>query len=647
MKHNNFPEKKMQFREEKHFVSIESIERKLNIIRTSTQTESKISVSGHAFPSLYKIHFQNTYRNITSIELVSANIGLTCDGNLSNPNELVQEPYVLLILDEIDGIFDSANVNISNAFAKIPTASSGTFIRNAGGGSNYRKVYYPNPLASLNALTIRLVKNNGELVDFGPEYFNTPCSCRYYTPEEMTSMNLEIGSTYLFSDKETPSNTHVGTITQINIPKLCKEGSNKATVTIENRKSIKNTDLDNFNKNYNIICEIYSTLKGYKKYLPEIYNSTIRDKIIAAKLEEIGDGDNKFDFKEEYITTYEKFNNWLNKEKYKIKQWCKTKAEFYDELYNKKNNECNKKEKNLIVVENEARCKAISIVESIICNLENYVTYLKDPILNGDDLDTIGFDLNDINSANDITGIINSLYSKYLSKCNKKTTLEIPDGNNPNIKWDEHSKTKTFDINSATGIDFEKEIIEVNSKDDIKKKCSVDKINFNCPLVRSFNNYRPKEVGKSIKQRNLTFKTETSVEDCCTDEEWKKYAYVEGCSGEIINNNVITIKKSDCCTKNYKVGNYLQLINNANTIHHAKITLVECEGDDIQITVDSTTFTGNITICHQANVNVLNKCKNCCNLEECCFNKWIQNSFTFCITTREQVSAFQSHNLHY
>ena len=645
MNHNNFPEKNMQFREEKHFVSIESIERKLNIVRMATQTESKISVSGHAFPSLYKIHFQNTYRNITSIELVSANIGLTCDGSLANPNELVEEPYVLLILDEVDGMFDSANINISNAFAKIPTSSSGTFIRDAGGGTNYRKVYYPNPLGSLNALTIRLVKNSGELVNFGPEYFNTPCSCRYYTQEEMTAMNLEIGSTYMFSDKETPYYTHIGTITNINIPKLCTEVSGNATITIENRKSITtNAYLEIFNKNYNIICEIYSTLKGYKKYLPEIYDNTIKGKIIDANLGDIGDDDTKFDFNEEYITTYEKFNNWLNKEKYKIKEWCKNKAKFYDELYNKKNNECNKTEKNTIVVENEARCKAISIVESIICNLENYVTYLKDTILNADDLDTIGFDINDINSANDITNIINYLYSNYLSKCNKKTTLEIPNETNV-IKWEEYSNTKTFGINSATGIDFEKEIIEVNSKDDIRKKCTVDKINFSCPLVRSFNNYRPKEVGKYIKQRNLTFKTESSVEDCCTDEPWKKYAYVESCPG-YIDTGIITIEKSKCCTKNYKVGNYLQ-INDGDTIEYPIITKVECNEDDILITVDNSTLNDAITICHQATVNVLNKCKNCCNLEECCFNKWIQNSFTFCITTREQASAFQTHNLHY
>ena len=176
-----------------HFVSIESIERKLNV----TRNKGIINVSGYGFPSLYKVDFQNTYRNITSIELVSANIGITCDGtNLSK--DVSEEPYILLILDQIDGVYDSSNINISNAFAKIPTSSSGTFIRNVGGGTNYRKVYYPNPLASLNSLTVRLVKNNGELVNFGPEYFNTPCSCRYYTPVELTVMNLNIGSTYLF-----------------------------------------------------------------------------------------------------------------------------------------------------------------------------------------------------------------------------------------------------------------------------------------------------------------------------------------------------------------------------------------------------------------------------------------------------------------
>jgi len=119
----------------------------------SSDTESNIHTSGIR------------YKNICSISLLSAVV--------PNTNNILDELYVVLQIDEIDPMYDASNPSCSKAFTKLhfqEVCAGSTFLRlDKGVGDPLTKVFYPKPLASLASLTISFRKHDGTLFNFGTD----------------------------------------------------------------------------------------------------------------------------------------------------------------------------------------------------------------------------------------------------------------------------------------------------------------------------------------------------------------------------------------------------------------------------------------------------------------------------------------------
>lgn len=106
------------------------------------------------------------YKDIFQISLISATIPV-----LGNPLDL---PYIILVIDELEGIYDSASQQCSKAFGKLLFCDcGGKFLRFDQGVSDpIIRTFYPAPLASLSRLTIRFLKPDGTPFSWGTD--NTP-----------------------------------------------------------------------------------------------------------------------------------------------------------------------------------------------------------------------------------------------------------------------------------------------------------------------------------------------------------------------------------------------------------------------------------------------------------------------------------------
>ncbi len=101
------------------------------------------------------------YKNIYSISLLSAVV--------PNVNNILDELYIILEIDEIDSMYDSPSPPCAKAFTKLHfSESSGAFLRlDKGVGDPLTRIFYPKPLASLSSLTISFKRFDGTLFDFG------------------------------------------------------------------------------------------------------------------------------------------------------------------------------------------------------------------------------------------------------------------------------------------------------------------------------------------------------------------------------------------------------------------------------------------------------------------------------------------------
>lgn len=104
-------------------------------------------------------------KNIYSIDLLSCVV--------PNSPGLFDQPYLLLQIDEIDGLYDAANTPSTRALTKLyfrEASPGGTFLRlDKGVGDPTRRIYWPAPRASLEQLTISFRNYDGTLFDFGPD----------------------------------------------------------------------------------------------------------------------------------------------------------------------------------------------------------------------------------------------------------------------------------------------------------------------------------------------------------------------------------------------------------------------------------------------------------------------------------------------
>jgi hypothetical protein len=116
----------------------------------------------HPSESSYVIDFQQEFKNIHSIELIQ--------GIIPDKNDVTDEPYLLLHIDELEDFMISIDRNISDAFAILqlcrPT-TPGTFIQiDKRIHENVVKIF-KTPKSSLARMTVKVRDCDGNLFDFG------------------------------------------------------------------------------------------------------------------------------------------------------------------------------------------------------------------------------------------------------------------------------------------------------------------------------------------------------------------------------------------------------------------------------------------------------------------------------------------------
>jgi hypothetical protein len=120
-----------------------------------------------AYPNVnhYVINFQNEFKNITTIQLIQA--------IFPDKNDIRQEPYLLLKIDELEDVMFSNDRNISDAFAIIQISSpamTGGFINMDTKIHENTIKFFRTPKASLSKMTVRITDYQGVPFNFG----NTP-----------------------------------------------------------------------------------------------------------------------------------------------------------------------------------------------------------------------------------------------------------------------------------------------------------------------------------------------------------------------------------------------------------------------------------------------------------------------------------------
>ena len=120
------------------------------------------------------------YRNVQSVKLLS--------GVVPNTNNVLDEPYLLLQINEIEGMYDAASRPSQNAFTKLYfKPSPGKFLRlDKGVGDPLTKVYWPTPKATIDRFTVSIRTYDGDVFDFGTDDGDEP------DPELQITFTLEI-----------------------------------------------------------------------------------------------------------------------------------------------------------------------------------------------------------------------------------------------------------------------------------------------------------------------------------------------------------------------------------------------------------------------------------------------------------------------
>lgn len=110
----------------------------------------------------YTIQLQKELKNVISVELVQAII--------PDKNNVTEEPYLLLKVNELDSVMDSNDRNISDAFALLQLTCAtvpNTFIQMDKRIHENVILYYRTPKASLSRMTVRITDSDGNPFEFG------------------------------------------------------------------------------------------------------------------------------------------------------------------------------------------------------------------------------------------------------------------------------------------------------------------------------------------------------------------------------------------------------------------------------------------------------------------------------------------------
>lgn len=125
-------------------------------------TSNNRDISTHPNPNHYVVNLDKEYKNIHSIELVQAIV--------PDKNNVTDEPYLLLKIDEVENVMDSVDRPLSESFAVLelaPPTSPGTFIQMDKRIYEHTIKIYKTPKASLSKMTISINNYQGLPFNFG------------------------------------------------------------------------------------------------------------------------------------------------------------------------------------------------------------------------------------------------------------------------------------------------------------------------------------------------------------------------------------------------------------------------------------------------------------------------------------------------
>lgn len=160
------PPKIPQKQKKEYFVSIDSRDRNLNLWPKPNHYSIDFGGVHNNLTQLTTDGYVNrTFKNIESIELISVIVPKYGSGNVHINNY----PYLLLNVDELPGIYEGSNENVSNAFAKLRFQTDLGYYKECTFNHAERFIKHFNPTRNLNKLTVSFKDPSGELYDFGNE----------------------------------------------------------------------------------------------------------------------------------------------------------------------------------------------------------------------------------------------------------------------------------------------------------------------------------------------------------------------------------------------------------------------------------------------------------------------------------------------
>lgn len=133
-----------------------------NIAHYLTVSSKDRDVVQYQSESNYVVNFHQEFKNIHSIELIQAIV--------PDKNDVTNEPYLLLKVEELENVMVSVDRNVSDAFAILQLCSpttTGTFIQIDKRIHENVVKYFKTPKSTLSRMTINITDSDGALFDFG------------------------------------------------------------------------------------------------------------------------------------------------------------------------------------------------------------------------------------------------------------------------------------------------------------------------------------------------------------------------------------------------------------------------------------------------------------------------------------------------
>ena len=153
-------------REIDYTISVDSKDR--NIEKWPNPNEFRIEfapVSDGVFNKFKDGFINRSFNNVVSIQLVSSIFPKkSCDGD-----NLEDYPYLILEIDEIGSNYEGTNSHTNKAFAKITFDIDCGKYKRFNSKNQEEFIKYFNPRRAISRLTLRVLKPNGELYNFGSD----------------------------------------------------------------------------------------------------------------------------------------------------------------------------------------------------------------------------------------------------------------------------------------------------------------------------------------------------------------------------------------------------------------------------------------------------------------------------------------------